>query len=148
MTWPMTLAGLPRAGAISKPLDYKQNAQKVKSLLKKWASTGNSLKISNQKNQRIQPSYGEQNKKTTRPWRQKLNLNHVARKKITEASLKKAFRKKLFGLCKTRTKKSSPDLFNFLLISAGHDMANDAGRAFTCRRSFKAPSLQTKRTKN
>ena len=65
------------------------------------------------KNQRIESSYGEQNKRTTRPWRQKLNLSHVARKKITEASLKKAFRKKLFGLCKTRTKKSSPDLFNF-----------------------------------
>ena len=75
-------------------------------------------------------------------------MKDVARKKLTEASLKKAFRKKLFGLCKTRTKKSSPDLFNFLLFSAGHDMANDAGRAITGRRSFKAPSLQIKRTKN
>ena len=27
-------------------------------------------------------------------------------------------------------------------------MANDAGRAIMCRRSFKAPSLQTERTKN
>ena len=26
-------------------------------------------------------------------------------------------------------------------------MANDAGRAIMCRRSFKAPSLQTERTK-
>ena len=148
MTWPVTLARLPRAGAISKPQDYKQNVQKWRAFWKNWASTGNSLKISNQKNQRIQSSYGEQNKRTTRPWRQKLNLTHVARKKKSEANLKKAFRKELFELCKTRTKKSSPDLFKFYLFSAGHDMANDAGRATTCRRNFKAPRLQTERTKN
>ena len=35
----MTLAGLPHAGAISKPHDYKQNVQKMKGLLKKWYST-------------------------------------------------------------------------------------------------------------
>ena len=51
-------------------------------------------------------------------------------------------------LCKTRTKKSSPDLFNFYVISAGLDMASDAGRATTCWRNFKAPWLQTERTKN
>ena len=50
-------------------------------------------------------------------------------------------------LCKTRTKKSSPDLFNFYVISAGLDMASDAGRATTCWRNFKAPWLKTKRTK-
>ena len=55
---------------------------------------------------------------------------------------------KLFELCKTRSKKSNPDLFNFYVISAGHDMAIDAGRATTCRRNFKAPWLQTERTKN
>ena len=41
----MTLAGLPSAGAISKPHDYKQNVQKMKNLLKKWVLTVNSLKI-------------------------------------------------------------------------------------------------------
>ena len=96
----------------------------------------------------IQSSYEEQNKRTTIPQGQKLNMNHVARKKITEAKLKKAFRTKLFGLCKTRAKKSSPDLFKFYVIWAGHDMAIDAGRAITCGRSFKAPWLQTERTKN
>ena len=75
-------------------------------------------------------------------------MNHVARKKLTEAKLKKAFRMKLFELCKTRTKKSSPDLFNFIVFSASHDMTNDAGRATKCRRNFKAPWLQTERTKN
>ena len=34
-------------------------------------------------------------------------------------------------LCKTRTKKSSPDLFNFYVVFAGHDKVNDAGRAST-----------------
>ena len=65
------------------------------------------------KNQKDQSWYGEQNKKTTRTRRQKLNMNHVARKNINEAKLKKAFRIKLFEFCKTRTMKSSPDLFNF-----------------------------------
>ena len=54
----------------------------------------------------------------------------------------------MLELCKTRTKKSSPDLFNFYVFSAGHDMVNDAGRATTCRRIFKAPWLQRERTKN
>ena len=75
-------------------------------------------------------------------------MNHVARKNLTEAKLKKAFRIKLLELCKTRTKKSSPDLFNFYVTSSGHHMADDAGRATTCRRNFRAPWLQTERTKN
>ena len=74
-------------------------------------------------------------------------MNRVARKELTEAKLKKAFRMKLFGVCKTRTKKSSPDRFNFYVIWANHDMAGDTGRATTCRRNFKAPWLQTERTK-
>ena len=57
-------------------------------------------------------------------------------------------RSKLLELCKTGTKKSSPDMFNFDVILAGHDMVSDAGRATTCRRKFKAPSLRTKCTKN
>ena len=79
----MTMTGLPRAGGISKLRDYKQNVQKMKGLLKKWTLTGNSLKNSNQKNQKVQSSYGEQNKRTTRPQGQKLNKNHVARKNLT-----------------------------------------------------------------
>ena len=75
------------------------------------------------KNQKIQSSYGEQNKRTTRPWRQNLNMNHVIRKKLTDANLKKAFRMKLFELCKTRNKKSSPDLIKFYVISAGHGIS-------------------------
>ena len=105
------------------------------------------METSSQKKQKIQSSHGEQNKNTTRPEGQKLNMNHVARKKLNEAKMKKAFRIKLFEPCKTRTKKPIPDLFNFFVIPAGHDMANDAGRATTWRRNFKATWLQTERTK-
>ena len=114
----------------------------------KTSSNGEQLESFKPKNQKIQSSYGEQKKRTTTPWKQKLNMNLVARKKLTEAKLKKAFRTKLFELCKTRTKKSSPDLFNFNVISAIHDMANDNDRATTCRRNFKATGLHTERTKN
>ena len=60
----------------------------------------------------------------------------------------KAFRLKLLELCKTRAKKSSPDMFNFCAVVAGHNMVTDTGRTSTCRRKFKASSLQTKGTKN
>ena len=51
---------------------------------------------------------------------------------------------KLSELCETRTKKSSPDMFNFYVVLAGHEKVSDAGRATTCRRQCKAPCLQTK----
>ena len=114
----------------------------------KLSFNGEQFEIFKLKNQKVRSSYGEQNKRTTRPQGQKLNMNHITRQKLTESKLKKAFRRKLFGLCKTRTKKSCPHLFNFYVISAGHDMAIDTGRATTCRRNFKAPWLQTERTKN
>ena len=61
---------------------------------------------------------------------------------------KKDFRSKLLEICKTRAMKSSPDVFNFYVVLAGHDMVTDATRATTCRRKFKATQLQTKMTKN
>ena len=54
---------------------------------------------------------------------------------------------KLFELCKTRAKKSRPDMFNFY-VGLAHNMVTDTGRAITCRRNFKALSLQTKGIKN
>ena len=36
---------------------------------------------------------------------------------------------KLLELGKTRTKKASPDMFNFYVVLAVHDKVNDAGRA-------------------
>ena len=71
-------------------------------------------------------------------------MDHVTRKKKTEANLKKAIGLKLLELCKTRSKKSSPDLFNFYVVLAGHYKITNAGEDTTCRRKFKASSLQTK----
>ena len=129
MTWPMTLAELPSAGAISKPHDYKQNVQKKNGLLKNRVLTGKQFEDFRQKIQKVHYSHGEQNIRTTGPQGQKMNTKHVARKKLAEAKLKEAFRIELFQLCKTRTKKSSPDLFDFYKISDGYDIVNDAGRA-------------------
>ena len=54
---------------------------------------------------------------------------------------------KLSELLRTRSKKSSPDIFNFYVVSAGHDMVTGAGKVTTRSRKFKAPSLQTKSAK-
>ena len=58
--------------------------------------------------------------------------------------MKTAFRLKLLELCKTKTNKSSPDMFNFYVVLASHDTVTHAGRASTFRHKFKAPSLQKK----
>ena len=68
---------------------------------------------------------------------------YSGRKKLKQ-NWKKAIRFKLLEFCKTGTKKSSPDLFNFYVDLAGNDMVNDAGQTTTCRRKFKTPWLQTK----
>ena len=54
---------------------------------------------------------------------------------------------KLLEVGKTRTKMASFDMFNFYVVLASHDKVSDGGRATSCRRKFKAPSLQTKSTK-
>ena len=93
----MTLAGLPRAGAVSKAHDYNQNVQKKKGLLKKWVFlTAKQFEAFRQKLQELHSSYGEQKKRSTRPQGQKLSMNHVARKKLTEAKLKKKIQNKSF----------------------------------------------------
>ena len=47
-------------------------------------------------------------------------------------------------LCKTGTKKSNTDTFNFYVILAGHDMITDAGRANKCRRKINPHDYQQK----
>ena len=54
-------------------------------------------------------------------------MYHVTRTKLTQAEMKKDFRIKLLVLCKTRTKKSSPDLSNFYVVLAGHDTVTETG---------------------
>ena len=75
-------------------------------------------------------------------------MDLVTRKKQTEEKLKKSFILKLLELCRTKTKKSSLDMFNFYIILNGLDMVTDVGRATTCRLSFEDPSLQTHCTRN
>ena len=53
----------------------------MKVLPKTWVSSNNGLMISDQKTQNFQSWHGEQNKGNTRPQRQKLNMEHVSRKK-------------------------------------------------------------------
>ena len=144
----MTLAGLPRAGAISNPHDYKENLQKMKDLLKKWVSTRKYFENFKPKKPKYPVNVWRTKQKNHKTPKAETEHESCSQEELNWSNLKKAFTIKLLELCKTRTKKSSPDLFNFYVISAGHDMANDAGRATTCRRIFKAPILQTERTKN
>ena len=54
----------------------------MKDLPKTWVSSNNRLKISDKKkNQKFPSWHGEQNKRNTRPQRQKLNMDHASRKK-------------------------------------------------------------------
>ena len=78
------------------------------------------------------------------PWRTKQKNHKTLKAKIEDEPCsqeeinwskneKISQKKKLLEICKTRTNKSSPDLFKFYVISAGHGMANDDDRATTCR---------------
>ena len=143
----MTLAGLPPAGAISKPHDYKQNVQKRKNLLKKWVSTSNSLKVQTKKTKNPVIAWRTKQKNRNTP-KAKTKHEPCSQEELNWSEIEKAFRLKLLEFSKNRTKQSNPDLLTFYVISGGHDMANDAGPATTYRRNFKDPWLQTQRTKN
>ena len=59
----MTMTGLPRAGAISRPHDNKQNVQKMKGLQKKRVLTEKQFEDFRQKIQKFHSSHGKQNKR-------------------------------------------------------------------------------------
>ena len=147
MTWPLTLAGLPRAGAVSNPHHYKQNVQKMKGLLKKRALTDNNLKFSNQKAKNSSQRMENKTKEPQDP-REKTEHETCSQEEINWIKIERSIQNITVRTLKTRTKKSSPDLFNFYVIWASHDLANYAGRATTWRRNFKARWLQTERTRN
>ena len=81
-------------------------------------------------------------------WLSPMNRAFISSKNYTKQNLWKAFKSKLLERGKTRTKKSTPDLFNFFAVLAGHDKVSDAGSFTSCRRKFKDALLQTKHTKN
>ena len=62
MTWSMTLAGLPSAGANSKPNHYKQKVQKMKAIPKTWVLTGKQFEVFRRKKE--QEHYSRPFKKT------------------------------------------------------------------------------------
>ena len=66
----------------------------MKDLPKTWVSSNNQLTILDQKIQKILSCQGEQNRRNIRPRSQKLNMDHVTRKKKNQANLEKAFRLK------------------------------------------------------
>ena len=142
MTWSLTIAGLPRAGANSKPHRYKQSTE-IEGPFEKDFHGKTVWRYQTNKNtlRRLDQTIPW----NTRPLNATIEDGHCNQEEINRRKIeKKAFNLKLLDLCKTRTKKSSPDMFNFYVVLAGHDKLNDAGRATTCRRKFKAPSLQTK----
>ena len=125
MTKRLVLSELPGASANSKPHDYKQEVQKMKGPPKTWVLTWKQFEDFRQK-------------------KYICSLDQTNLQKKTEANLKKALRLKLLQLCKTRTKKSFPDLVNIYVALAGHDMITDAGRATTCRQKFRPHDYKTK----
>ena len=71
----MTLTVLPRAGANSKV--HQKKLQNVKFLRKTWVAPNNRLTISDQKVKNLTLGIREQNKITTRPQTQKLEMDLV-----------------------------------------------------------------------
>ena len=75
------LTVLPRAGANSKLHQKKTKLQNVKFLPKTWVAPNNRLTISDQKFKISTSGIREQNKGTTRPQRQQMEMDVVTRKK-------------------------------------------------------------------
>ena len=67
----------------------------------------------------------------------------TARIKLKKLEKKNRKQIKTVELCRTRTKKSSLDMLNFYVVSAGRDRVTDTDRSTTCRSKFQARSLQT-----
>ena len=68
---------------------------------------------------------------TQRHRMRRLNKALTSSRKYTKKRLKKAFRSELFECCTTRAKKTSPDVFSFYVVLAGHDMVSDNGKGTT-----------------
>ena len=149
MTKSLTLAGPPRAESKSKPHHYKQSTKnetppgnigvKGKPVClfqtKKRAET---LFSTFQKNPLEHKGHGSVN------WTRPSLTGGIKLNKTWKIG--NSYQKRL-EICKNRAK-SSPDIFQILVVLAGHDIITDNGRGTTCRCKLRALSLQTKRTKN
>ena len=125
-----------------------QKVQKTKDIQKAWVLMGKQFEDFRQKKTETLFSTFQKNpmKHTAVKYNNWIWPLQTVKIKLNK-TWKKAFTSKLLELCKTRAKKSSPDMFNFYVDFAGHDIATETDRATTCRRKFKAPSLQTYITK-
>ena len=80
MTWSITLTVLPSAGGNTKALPLQTKLQNVKVLPKTWVAPNSRLAISDQKLKNLTLGIREQNKRTTRPQRQQLEIDLITRK--------------------------------------------------------------------
>ena len=76
----MKLTGLPRAGANPELHHYKEIYKKMKVLPKTWVSPNNRLILSDQKLKTFTFGIREQNKRTTKPQSQQVEMDLVTRK--------------------------------------------------------------------
>ena len=143
MTWSLTLAGLPRAGAISKSLDYKQNVQKMKGLLKKWVLTGKQFEDFRQKISKIPLLPWRTKQKNHKTPRAKIEHEACSQEEINWSNFEKSIQNKFVWNLQDYNQEVKSWPVQLFVNSPGHDMANDAGRATTCRRNFKTPWLET-----
>ena len=141
---------LQRAGKNSKMHHYKRKVQKMKDLPKTGVWSGKQFEDFKRKKE--QTHYSRPLKKPSGTQGSKLiesNEQGLHRQQdLNYAKFEKSIQIKLLELGKTRTKKSTPDFFNFFAVLAGHDKVSDGGSVISCRRKFKDGSLQTKCTKN
>ena len=59
-----------------------------------------------------------------------------------------SIRSELMEICKTGANKSSPGLFNFCVLLAGHELITDVNKATNCLFEFKNPLIYSNCTKN
>ena len=144
MIWSPKLADLSHAGANSKPHHYKhKKKQLMKDLSKTRVWTGKQFENFRQKKtEKTFSTFRNNSVEHTSPkynnWIWPLKTVRI---KINKTWIKE-FRWKLWEICKTRTKKLSPDMLNFYAELAGHDIVTDAGRANLRKLKFNGPSIQ------
>ena len=85
----------------------------MKSLPKKWVLTGKQVEDFRQKNSKIPLLPWRPKQKNHKTPKAKTKHEPGSQEEIKWRKIEKQSEKKRFELCKTRNKKSSPDMFNF-----------------------------------
>ena len=88
MTWSLTLSGLPRAGANSKPHDFKQKVQKTKGFPKTWVLTGKQFKDFRRKKNKFL-AQTKQLRERHGPLMQQMKMELLTSKNSTQQNLEK-----------------------------------------------------------